>query len=149
MSADLIVIDSVDRKPNAHAERRVSEFYVAWQALGQQLEAAGIPTMNSAADAVFMAAFRMADAWQNRARRLEQQLRSALAVDAIPDEAKTGILRALYGKRGTNRRPCSEAEASLLDQYRALDDGTRQMFRTLVNRLSLGVQECEKGGADG
>ena len=131
---DLIVFEDVnDRKPNAQAERRSREFYVAWKTLEDVLKGAGF-TSEAYRDA-FLAACRLPDAWKTRTFRLERQLRAALACDGLTDELRVGVLRALYGKRGTARAVISDAETKLLEDYRALDATERQMLRTLMDRL--------------
>lgn len=78
--------------------------------------------------------------YEGRLKKLENQLRAALASDALDDDTREHIVRAVTGSRNRDANLLTQHEAEVIAWYRATDNDGRQMLRTLLRMVPKGGQ---------
>jgi len=155
MSAPVLAFDATSSPSDRLACYR-RDVKNAYQALTQAIEQCGVKRADAdrLSDAVSAAEYRHVRHWQHRAETAERSLRRVLDFD-LSDEARDYVTAIVEGKtlRKVLKRPTSNAEMRMLEQYRGFDDATRQMIRTLfevAGRAMTGGQQTfeEKGRSE-
>ncbi len=165
MSATLVEIASAPVQPKSkRAGYLSSERFAANQALEEMLVEHGalsrrVPhvsytqkgTVEHAYARLWMAHLDEVSFWERQAQKFGRMLRVALACDGLSDEDRKSILSGLYRGRSSERRDprvLSEAEARMMSQYRSMDDASRQMIRTLFDRLAATSENTDNEGGE-
>jgi len=149
----LQVIDFQQEEATAKSRRldKLNEaFYAATRAVDNELHRRGIlPRENASCDQRAtgfdalrsdeqMGWIRVRMYYDGQIQKYQKMLKRALASDSLNEEDRLHILRGVSGSRAAaiESKPLSNEERECIARYRAMEAEDRQVFRTLLKRLS-------------